>query len=148
MKISRRHARNGNERAARIAKENKLLSTDCKVILKKKNAQLKELSERFEHFKKEKENQEVAGALKEDKHVCFSAEKFNDQDQLIRFYTGIVNWTLFLQLFNFIVSRCKDMKYWRSDVNADENHPHEPDQLRQGRPRSLSMLKTSMTRTS
>ena len=76
MKISRRHARNGNERAARIAKENKLLSTDCKVILKKKNAQLKELSERFEHFKKEKENQEVAGALKEDKHVCFSAEKF------------------------------------------------------------------------
>ena len=98
MKISRRHARNGNERAARIAKENKTLSTDCKVILKKKNAQLKELSERFEHFKKEKENQEVAGALKEDKHVCFSAENFHDQDQLIRFYTGIVNWTLFLQL--------------------------------------------------
>ena len=97
MKISRRHARNGNERAARIAKENKLLSTDCKVILKKKK-KLKELSERFEHFKKEKENQEVAGALKEDKHVCFSAENFNDQDQLIRFYTGIVNWTLFLQL--------------------------------------------------
>ena len=32
------------------------------------------------------------------------------------------------------------MKYWRSDVNADENHQHEPDQLRQGRPRSLSML--------
>ena len=30
------------------------------------------------------------------------------------------------------------MKYWRSDVNADENHQHEPDQLRQGRPRSLS----------
>ena len=53
--------------------------------------QLKELSERFEHFKKEKEKQEVAGALKEDKHVCFSAENFNDQDQLIRFYTGIVN---------------------------------------------------------
>ena len=72
--------------------------------------------------------------------MCFSAENFNDQDQLIRFYTGIVNWTVFLQLFNFIVSRCKDMKYWRSDVNADENHQHEPDQLRQGRPRSLSML--------
>ena len=66
--------------------------------LEEKNAQLKELSERFEHFKKEKENQEVAGALKEDKHLCFSAENFNDQDQLIRFYTGIVNWTLFLQL--------------------------------------------------
>ena len=32
------------------------------------------------------------------------------------------------------------MKYWRSDVNADENHQHEPDQLRQGRPQSLSML--------
>ena len=32
------------------------------------------------------------------------------------------------------------MKYWRSDVNADENHQHEPDQLRQGRPRSLPML--------
>ena len=59
---------------------------------------------------------------------------------MIRFYTGIVNWTVFLKLFNFIVSRCKDMKYWRSDVNADENHQHEPDQLRQGRPRSLSML--------
>ena len=86
--------------------------------LEEKNAQLKELSERFEHFKKEKEKQEVAGALKEDKHVSFSAENFNDQDQLIRFYTGIVNWTVFLQLFNFIVSRCKDMKYWRSDINA------------------------------
>ena len=32
MKIWRRHARNGNERAARIAKENKLLSTDCKLM--------------------------------------------------------------------------------------------------------------------
>ena len=84
--------------------------------LEEKNAQLRELSERFEHFKKEKEKQEVAGALKEDKHVCFSAENFNDQDQLIRFYTGIVNWSVFLQLFNFIVSRCKDMKYWRSDL--------------------------------
>ena len=72
--------------------------------------------------------------------MCFSAENFNDQDPLIRFYTGIVNWTVFLQLFNFIVSICKDMKYWRSDVNADENHQHEPDQLRQGRPRSLAML--------
>ena len=102
--------------------------------LEEKNAQLKELSKRFEHFKKEKEKQEVAGALKEDKHVCFSAENFNDQDRLIRFYSDIVNWTVFLQLFNFIVSRCKDMKYWRSDVNADENHQHEPDQLRQGRP--------------
>ena len=47
---------------------------------------------------------------------------------------------VFLQLFNFIVSRCKDVKYWRSGVNPDENHQHEPDQLRQGRPRSLSML--------
>ena len=108
--------------------------------LEEKNAQLKELSERFEDFKKEKGKQEVAGALKEDKHVCFSAENFNNKNQLIRFYTGIVNWAVFLQLFNFIVSRCKDMKYWRSDVNADENHQHEPDQLRQGRPRSLSML--------
>ena len=31
------HRKNSTERAARIAKENKLLSTDCKVILKKKN---------------------------------------------------------------------------------------------------------------
>ena len=30
------------------------------------------------------------------------------------------------------------MKYWRSDANADENHQHEPDQLRQER--GLSML--------
>ena len=36
--------------------------------LEEKNAQLKELTERFEYFKKEKEKQEVAGALKEDKH--------------------------------------------------------------------------------
>ena len=86
MKIWRHHGRNGNERAARIAKENRLLSD-----LEEKNAQLKELSERFEHFKKEEGKQEVAGALKEDKHVCFSAENFKDQDQLIRFYTGIVN---------------------------------------------------------
>ena len=83
------------------------------MILKKKYAQLKELSERFEDFKKEKGKQEVAGALKEDKHVCFSAENFNNKikDQSIRFYTGIVNWTVFLQLFNFIIRRCKDMKY-------------------------------------
>ena len=60
------------------------------MILKKKYAQLKELSERFEDFKKEKGKQEVAGALKEDKHVRFSAENFNNKDQLIRFYTGIV----------------------------------------------------------
>ena len=59
--------------------------------LEGKNAQLKELSERFEDFKKEKGKQEVAGALKEDKHVCFSAENFNNKDQLIRFYAGIVN---------------------------------------------------------
>ena len=56
---------------------------------------------------------------------------------LIRFYTGIVNWAVFLQLFNFILSRCKNMTYWRSDVNADINHQHEPDQLRQGRPRKF-----------
>ena len=77
MKIWRHHGRNGNERAARIAKENRLQSD-----LEEKNAQLKELSERFEHFKKEEGKQEVAGALKEDKHVCFSAENFKDQDQL------------------------------------------------------------------
>ena len=59
--------------------------------LEEKNAQLKELNERFEHFKKEKGEQEVAGVLKEDKHMCFSAENFRKQDQLIRFYTGIVN---------------------------------------------------------
>ena len=69
--------------------------------------------------------------------MCFSAENFRNQDHLIRFYTGIVNWTVFVQLFNFIIDRCKDMKYWRSDINADENHQY---QLRQGRPRSLSML--------
>ena len=46
--------------------------------LEEKNAQLKELSERFDDFKKEKGKQEVAGALKEDKHVCFSAENFNN----------------------------------------------------------------------
>ena len=63
-----------------------------------KNAQLKELSERFEHFKKEKGKQEVTRALKEDKHVCFSAENFNEQDQLIRFYRGIVNWTVFFEV--------------------------------------------------
>ena len=60
MKLWRRHGRNGNERAAHIAKVNKRLSTDCKMILKKKYAQLKELSERFEDFKKEKGKQEVA----------------------------------------------------------------------------------------
>ena len=54
-----------------LRKKNKRLSTDCKMIWKKKNAQLKELSERFDDFKKEKGKQEVAGALKEDKHVCF-----------------------------------------------------------------------------
>ena len=32
------------------------------------------------------------------------------------------------------------MKYWRTDANANENHQHEPDQVGQGRPRSLSML--------
>ena len=106
----------------------------------RKNAQLKELSERFEDFKKEKGKHEAAGNLKEDKHLCFSAENFNNKDQLIRFYTDLVNWVVFLQLFNFIVSRCKDMKYWRSEVKADENHQHEPEQLRQRRPWSLSML--------
>ena len=74
MKLWRRHGRNGNERAAHIAKENKRLSTDCKMILKKKYAQLKELNERFEDFKKEKGKQEVAGVLisyvKEDLEVC------------------------------------------------------------------------------
>lgn len=44
---------------------------------------------------------------------------------------------MFLQLFTFIVDKCKGMKYWRSDINVDENHQH---QLRQGRPRSLSKL--------
>ena len=40
-----------------------------------------ELSERFEHFKMDKAGkQEVAGALKEDKPKCFSAENFNSQD--------------------------------------------------------------------
>lgn len=105
--------------------------------LEDKDAQLKELSERFGRLEKEKGEQEFAGALKEEKHVCFSAENFRNQDHLIRFYTGIVNWTVFVQLFNFIIDRCKDMKYWRSDINADENHQY---QLRQGRPRSLSML--------
>lgn len=51
--------------------------------LEEKNAQLKGLSERFEDFKKEKGKQEVAGALKEDKHMCFSAENFNNKNQLI-----------------------------------------------------------------
>ena len=105
--------------------------------LEDKDAQLKELSERFGRLEKEKGEQEFAGALKEEKHMCFSAENVRNQDHLIRFYTGIVNWTVFVQLFNFIIDRCKDMKYWRSDINADENHQ---DQLRQGRPRSLSML--------
>ena len=27
--------------------------------------------------------------------MCFSAENFNNKDQLIRFYTGIVNWAVF-----------------------------------------------------
>lgn len=96
---------------------------------RKKNAQLKEISEKLEHLEKEKGEREVAGALKGDKHVCFSAENFRNQDHLIRFYTGIVNGAVFL--FIFIVDRCKDMKYWRSDINADENHQH---QVRQGRP--------------
>ena len=32
VKLWRRHGRNGNERAVHIAKENKRLSTDCKMI--------------------------------------------------------------------------------------------------------------------
>lgn len=115
------------------------LQSDLEV----KNTQLKELSKRLEDFEKDKREHEVAGALKEHKHVCFSAENFRNQDQSIRFYTGIVNWTVFLELFNFIVARCKNtgMKYWRSDIDKDKNHQHDkPDQLRQGRPRSLSML--------
>ena len=61
--------------------------------------------------------------------MFFFAENFNKKDQLIRFYPGIVNWAVFLQLFNFIVSRYKDMKYCRPDANADENHQYEPDDL-------------------
>ena len=36
VKLWRRHGRNGDERAAHIAKENKWLSTDCRMIWKKK----------------------------------------------------------------------------------------------------------------
>ncbi|KAL9956114.1 hypothetical protein ACROYT_G037543 [Oculina patagonica] len=111
--------------------------------LEEKNAQLKELSKRLEDFEKDKREHEDAGALKEHKHVCFSAENVRNQDQSIRFYTGIVNWTVFMELFNFIFARCKNtgMKYWRSDIDNDKNNQHDkPDQPRQGRPRSLSML--------
>ena len=90
----------------------------------------------MECLEKETRDQEVAGAMKEDKHSCFSAENFRNQDKLIRFCTGIVNWNVFLQ-FTFLVDRCKGMKYWRSDINVEENCQHE---LRQERPRSLSML--------
>ncbi|XP_068696963.1 uncharacterized protein [Montipora foliosa] len=107
--------------------------------LQNKNAQLKDLTENVEHLEKEKQDreQEVASSSMGNKHVCFSAENFRNQDKLIRFYTGIVNWNVFLQLFNFIEDRCKDLKYWRSDIKVDENHQQL---LRQGRPRSLSML--------
>ena len=107
--------------------------------LQNKNAQLKDLTENVEHLEKEKQDreQEVASSSMGDKHVCFSAENFRSQDKLIRFYTGIVNCNVFLQLFNFIEDRCKDLKHWRSDIKVDENHQQ---QLRQGRPLSLSML--------
>ena len=74
--------------------------------------------------------------MQKDKHSCFSAENFRNQDKLIRFCTGTVNWNVFLQ-FTFLVDRSKGMKYWRSDINVEENCQHE---LRQERPRSLSML--------
>ena len=107
--------------------------------LQNKNAQFKDLTENVEYLEKEKQDrlQEVASASMGDKHMCFSAENFRNQDKLIRFYPGIVNWSVFLQLFHFVENRCKDLKYWRSDVKVDENHQQ---QLRQGRPRSLSML--------
>ena len=44
--------------------------------------------------------QVVASFSMGDKHMSFSAENFRNQDKLIRFYTGIVNWNVFLQLFN------------------------------------------------
>ena len=77
--------------------------------LQNKNAQLKDLTENVEYLEKEKQDrqQEVASASMGDKHVCFSAENFRNQDKLIQFYTGIVNWNVFLRLFNFIEDRCK-----------------------------------------
>ena len=63
--------------------------------------------------------------------MCFSAENFRNQDKLIRFYTGIVNWNVFLQLiFNFIedspsLLKLQELDYAIEEIKDDLNHQEE-----------------------
>ena len=62
--------------------------------------------------------------------MCFSAENFRNQDKLIRFYTGIVNWNVFLQLFNFIkdlpsLLKLQVLDFAIEEIRDDLNHQEE-----------------------
>ena len=75
-------------------------------------------------------------------NVCFGAELFKDDNKSFRYYTGISNWKIFSQLFEFLNERTTHLNYWRSvelakkcfsyDISENEN--------RQGRPRSLKVI--------
>lgn len=75
--------------------------------------------------------QEAASAPMGDKYVCFSAENFRNQDKLIRFYTGIVNWNVFLKLiFNFnedlpSLLKLQELDYAIEEIKDDLNHREE-----------------------